>query len=649
MKKIRHIFGCLTVGILLLFLLLPAASVRAKEEEKFFTNLGAEDEFLVCIEWENSQPIVKFKSPSGKLYDPYTEEEGTRSSVSGTTCYYYIEGAEKGKWNVIYDKLDNESIYITLESATSPFIVEDVTVSNVTGSSAEVGFAVSYSADRRVNYQISVSATEDSAGRVVAGGSCNTNERCETTVDLSEVSSYGEYRVYVYAWFVKDGVDIFDGKYSAPFRYTNQNQTELTTNAMVEIRPEEMMARISWEPKYGYVYLVSLFENGADQPSSFSEIQDTSVKSYDLAYSPDARTIEVRIAEKRNNKNYSDEKCFVCELDRLPEVTFDPSPATNRGYIGFHYKGFPADNKVEIAVNGESRQINLSALEEGDIEVEIKEDINLVTLTYYEKDDITVVYEKEIYYNRIPPRIYMMSDYTEVTTSSGEFKLLGMVTGADRLLVAGEETEIAADGSFSKTVTLSEGENIIMVEALDGLGNGAVYTARITYVPAVGGDLEKDMEKDGKVEDAGSDGGSRLMAWLPGILSLIAGLVLIILVAVLPKKERKDSVIGKLQKIVIALFACNLVCEIFFFVKWFPMQKQNHSLAFVETAYESISDAALLLEAEEQWKNRMVYGGICLAVWILAFVILRVTAVFIKKKRAKKTEENEKNEFPKNS
>ena len=632
MKEIGHKLVYSLLGILLLLAFLPMQRVRAEAEEGYFANLGAEDEFLVYIEWENSQPLLQFRSPQGVLYDPFTETEGTRSTISDKACYYYIEDAEKGRWNVIYDKLDNENIYITLESVTPVFLVENVTVDHVTGNSAEVGFEVSFAADRWVNYQISVSANEDSEGRVIKKGSCNTNERQVVSVDLSDVSSYGEYRVYVRAWYDKDGVEIFEGAYSKPFRYTNENQTEMLTPVQVELWPEELMARVHWEPKYGYVYLVSIFEDGADQPSSFSEIRDTSVMSYDLSYHPDAQTIEVRIAEKYRDGHYSDEKSFVCDLGDIPEVNFDEAPATNREYVNFHYKGFREGRKVELTVNDEMRQINLSSREEGDIRVQVKQDINQITLAYYLQDDLTVKYTKEIYYHNDPPRIYMMEDYTEVVTVSTEYKILGTVTGADRLLIGGTEAEIGADGSFSRILELSQGENIVLIEAEDTLGNRTVYTAKIICQPKTAGGLAVQTPSDG---EGGSDLRAILFSWLPGILALIVGVVILILAAMLPKNDKKDWTLRKIRKVLLAVFVCNLAFEGFAGVKWYLLRVQTHSLDFVESAYASINSAAALLKTQDRWKACLIYGSIGLGVWIVLFGILLGVEIYWRKRLTK--------------
>lgn len=629
MKNIKQYIIRLLAGIISLFVLLPILPVQAQEEEKFFINLQEDEEFLVSIEWENSRPILKFVSPSGKVYDPYQGTETTRSSISGTTCYYYIENAEKGKWNAVFDKLDNDSISITLESVSAPFVVKDVTVFDVTERYATVHFEVEYNVDRRINYRVYVSASEDTMGKELYSGSCQTNEIVETTVDLSDVSSYDRYKIYVYAWFSKDGVDIYDGAYSNSFRFTNENQGQVTTPATVEILPEELTARVKWEPKYGYTYIVSIFEDGATEPGYFQEISDTSISSFDFTYGVDTKAIDVRIAERHGRDNYSDEMHFRCDVNKLPEITFEEAMSTNKNFVKFHYKGFPEGHKVEVMSNGETREINLSAKNEGDIEVEISQDYNTVEVVYHYSEDIKVLYQKEIYLQRIPPRIYMLSDYSDVKTASSTIKLVGTVTGADILTIAGEEVEIAADGSFSKEIKLSEGVNTILVEAKDLVGNGAIYTAMITYTPSL--TAEADGDEDETV--APPDARQVIKAWFPGLIATFVGLIILVLAAFLPKSEKKPGKWAIVKKIVLYLFTFAIVYDAFCMIKWIQIYKNNHSVSFIKEANQSVNAAAELLASEKLWQNLTVYGWIAMGVLIVLFGILCLVETLKKKQR----------------
>lgn len=636
MKKIKLLLNLFIILLLAVCVPYPAKNVRAEEKEAHFARLEAGQEFIVCIEWETVRPAVRFVSPSGGVYDTATETEDTRISVGDTMLYYYIMDAEAGNWRVIYDKYDDQDIYITLETTTAPFVVRDVSASNAGDTTVDVSFFVEYEVDRSINYKIYVSANEDSMGKELYHGFGRTNTTNTATVDLSTVGSYEDYKLYVYAWFRNDGVDIFDGAYSNSFSYQNPNQKEMTGAVRVEIYPNELMAKLCWEPERNKTYIVSLFEDGSPEPSLFDEVSGNEVGSFDFVYGVDAKKIELRIAEKYGRESYSVEKSFVCDLSGLPEVVFEDADATNRGYVQFHYKGFPKGKKVTVTANDVTKELTLSDQEEGNLEVALEADYNTVRLLYFQKDDVCVIYEKEIFYDNIPPRIYMLQDYTDVKTSESTLRLLGTVSGASRLTIGQEEVQIAPDGSFSHTVTLNSGRNVISVIAEDPAGNGAQYTVSATYTPgASSGPSNDDSGKENVNggQDSGDEGkDSVLTSYLPLLITGVPCLVLVIVFAVLPKKKTRNGVVKTITIMTGYLGILGLGIAGFCFYQWKNLREQTMSMEFIDKAYASVDTAGELLRQEDAWMRGMMIGGAAAAVCAAAVLVIAVLRVVLKRK-----------------
>lgn len=619
MKKTKLLLNLFIILLLTVCVPYPAGSARAEEKEERFARLEAGQEFIVCIEWETVRPAVKFVSPSGVVYDTAAETEDTRISVGDTMLYYYIMDAEAGNWRVIYDKYDNPNIYITLESTSAPFVVRDVAASNAGGTTVDVSFYVEYEVDRSINYRVYVSADEDSTGEEIYRGSGRTNTTNTATVDLSAVGSYEDYKLYVYAWFRNDGVDVFDGAYSNSFSYQNPNQKEMTGAVRVEIYPDELTARLCWEPERGRTYMVSLFEDDSPEPSLFDEVSGDGAGSFDFGYSEDAKKIELRIAEKYGRGSYSVEKSVVCDLSGLPEVVFEDADATNSGYVRFHYRGFLKGRKVTVAANDVTKELILSDREEGSLEVALKEDYNTVRLLYFQEDDVCVIYEKEIFYDNIPPRIYMLQDYTDVKTTEGTLRLLGTVSGASRLTIGREEVEIAPDGSFAHTVTLSSGRNVIPVIAEDPAGNGAQYTVSATYTPGASSGPADEGPGGENVDD------SFLTSYLPLLITGVLCLILVIVFAALPRKKTRNGVVKTIVILAGYMGLLGLGAAGFCFYQWMTLREQTMSTEFIDRAYASVDAAGELLLREDAWMRGMVIGGGAAAV--SAAVLLIITAV----------------------
>ena len=675
--KIKMIIAVLLIALFAGFGLMPEG-VSAEEITRDFTDLGENEEFLVCIEWENTRPIVKFVSPTEEIFDTAEERADTRISVGKQMLYYYIENAEKGQWKIIYDKLDNSEIQVTLEQAASPLVIKYVNVleSEIYGSRVPVDFFAEYKDSRSIYYTVYVSSNEDSRGKEVDHGNCWTNENVRVNADLGSVSSYSDYRIYVYVWFNDDGVDIFEGMYSQPFSYTNPEQADVTTPVNAVIMPNEFSAVLNWEPQYGYTYMVSIFEDDDTEPKYFDEINDTEVTSHSFSYSPNAGKLELRIAEKYGNGNYSNEKVFKCDLSSLPGVEFEDAQATNKRYVSLHYKGFTEKNKVEIEVNEERRETILYTRQEGDLDVEINQDINNVKVLYYLADDLVVEFAKEIYFNNTAPRIYMMNDYSNVKTDKDTIDISGTVQGADKVLVDGNEITLEADGSFTYKAELKSGENVLNIEAYDVLGNGSVYTARIVYSPSSedagteeddkdtgnvsdddkdsddtedgdndgdkGKDKDKDKDKSKDDDEAKEDTGAwaTIKKYLPLIIAIVIGLAIVIFVLVKPKGKKK-GVLVTIRNAGIFIFALSVIADGYLLYNWLKIKNSNSQPEFINKAYESLDDAKALLVEEADKKDAFITGaivaGICAGVMVLLIAVTAVAGVIRKKKASGKT------------
>jgi len=83
-----------------------------------------------------------------------------------------------------------------------------------------------------------------------------------------------------------------------------------------------------------------------------------------------------------------------------------------------------------------------------------------------------------------PPEISVSSPLNYSTGETDSVALIGIATdesGIDKLTVNGSEVSVASNGSFSKTVNLTEGTNTITIIATDKAGNKTTKTIIVTY------------------------------------------------------------------------------------------------------------------------------------------------------------------------
>lgn len=70
-----------------------------------------------------------------------------------------------------------------------------------------------------------------------------------------------------------------------------------------------------------------------------------------------------------------------------------------------------------------------------------------------------------------------------VTVSSSSLIVRGKTTAGSEVFVNDVEAKVDANGNFSVTLTLDEGENYILVVANDGSGNYTEKELTVTYIP----------------------------------------------------------------------------------------------------------------------------------------------------------------------
>ncbi len=109
------------------------------------------------------------------------------------------------------------------------------------------------------------------------------------------------------------------------------------------------------------------------------------------------------------------------------------------------------------------------------------------------------------------------------TSASSSLSISGSTTGASKLLVNGKQVLLGSDGSFTATVSLSPGSNVIVITAMDTMGNSVERTYSVAHTPA---DLIPALSASAPAQSAPaltSAGG--MLAVLLFIIGLVIGLL----------------------------------------------------------------------------------------------------------------------------
>ena len=115
-------------------------------------------------------------------------------------------------------------------------------------------------------------------------------------------------------------------------------------------------------------------------------------------------------------------------------------------------------------------------LDPGEYDVMINGDVTRITLS----DG-----QKLVFADEIPPDISISSPVENSTTENDTVLIEGKAndyqSGIDKVTVNGVEVSVSSDGSFSKTINLTEGINGITIVAKDNAGNETKKTLAVTY------------------------------------------------------------------------------------------------------------------------------------------------------------------------
>lgn len=631
MKLISKISKCILITVCFITFMVASLPLKVFAEEKTerLVNIKEPHDIAVSIEWENDQPDVYLVAPDGTKYLPDEEREDTDITKGTGYIYYYIEMAQAGQWNIVYDKKNNESLDIEVSDINPLLSIEDLTVSNITEKDATVTFSAEFGEQRTYyKYEIYITADSDPAsrGEKVYNGGAYTGNQVSHTINLSKYSTSSNFRVFVYAYVAINGVDISDSLYSDTFSYVNPKMKELSTPVSLVIEPDATTVYVNWEPAYNTTYMPAFFSYSDSQsipsePDYFIEINGRNTSTYEYNYGL-AEGIKVNFSEKPSGGVYCTPKEFIVSIKNLPSVTFEENTdSTNKESILMNYEGFMSKTSATVDINGEEDAVTFDGA--GSLRVVLNEGENTISVSFEYAPDVYVVYKKEVFRDSTPPRIYMSQDYRNVVTNEDKYTVSGIVSEASKFTIGGEDVALLPDGSFSHTLSLSKGVNTFEAIATDVVGNSALYTISVTK----GGSSLMPFDVSGKGGFLGS-----IKTFLPGIIAGVIALLLIVWALISWRKDRKMSPINSVMVLMIVLDVLCVAASVCGYFMWKQQSDINMSGEFINAVTNSITDAYQMLKLEGFFRALFLAG-------IVGFIIFTVSAILIGlRKKHKKAE-----------
>ncbi len=152
-----------------------------------------------------------------------------------------------------------------------------------------------------------------------------------------------------------------------------------------------------------------------------------------------------------------------------------------------HIKGTVKDDVSVSKLTIQDKEVSFDKDGQFDAEVTLKEGKNTITITATDKAGNKAAKTITVTLDTTPPTITITSPEDGIETSDDFVNVSGTITddlsGIDSATINGNSLTLNSDGSFSTTVSLTEGDNTITITATDKAGNKATKTITVTYKP----------------------------------------------------------------------------------------------------------------------------------------------------------------------
>lgn len=484
-------FICTILTVLLCFACIAPANAAPIESE--LTYLDEEKDIVIWVEWDTEKPSVVFLSADGTEYDPSVVSENTATIENGNSLYYIIKNAPRGQWTVRLDKGRNNTVEISVHDYHAGVYIKSFGIGTVSGDELPVTFLLGGDENRRVNYRISAVIDRSGAEKELRTGYAKVGEERNETVRLNSLSTYDAYMLKLYVWYDDNGADIFDFAFSEVFAYTNASADEKRTDFSLTVEPDSQLLTVAWED-LGYSaesVLVAVFEDDAAEPTLFDEYEPEEAPIV-LSYDPACDKVAVELTVKYNGVNTAPTRKTAVLSDEMP-ICLPEGNLFNSLQLPLTYQDLH-QQAVAVSVNEKSTSLVLDG--SGTVNLALLDDWNSVQVDYTDANGITWRISRQIFIDRIAPILNLHRSYDGMHLIEKSITVSGTVIDFSRLLINGSEISVGANGTFSHSIELVDGQNILNVVAVDGAGNESRYTAKITCDSATVGAISMDGETE---------------------------------------------------------------------------------------------------------------------------------------------------------
>lgn len=605
MNKAKKALLHIIVFVLLFAEVYHPIEVHAETKNAELITIEEEKDLVVMFSYDKEIVDIVFISPNGVRYVDSDKDVETSSGELWKT--YRIKNANAGTWKVEYDLKSNVEIQYSIIEDSAGLWLQYLNVVEQTKDTITLSFlAENAENDGYYNYVISAIQSNNDGNQEITSGSAESGQEETVKVSLSNLTS-GEYMFQVHVYY-NDGVgELFDSLMTDAIPYVNPNTPSKLENMKITVDSSNLNCMMDWKLNSDWSHEEYKIEVLADDVIIFDSVVDSKTTSINVIYPKTTSVLETFLYYKKDSI-WSDPLIKKVELGN-EYLNVSGDEITSSGQISLEYSTLDEVHLL-VTINDDSGEYIIS--DTGTVTFDLVEGFNSINAFFENKDGIVYLVDKEIYYDAYPPVISLYDDVNGKHVSTETIDIIGSVDGAQKLLVNESECTIEENGNFCISVDLQQGENVIVIEAIDANGNSSIMSLTI-------------------YRGLASEGKSTSFIYL--LVSFIVGIFLAGIGFIVSKNKTKKEK-GK-ERNHRALCIIFMFIDIALIVAWFILYHYTTSVDFLDYAEKSIDGAIGLMTMYRIIMYSSIVATIVLALWVI------IKKAFLKKKQCSKKEKKQ--------
>lgn len=480
----RMIHVCSVIFFIMLFLGLTGKEVEAKNKKETLMTLEEVSNVAVNIEYDVEEPLVYFVSPDGTKYTKSNAKKHRMDIETGKNFIcYYIRDAQAGKWSIVYDKKKNKKLEINFSDFVDSLQIDSLAIGKQENELLHVNFKCSYHSSENYQYEIyavTQKKGKESGSKLLGSGSAGTNEKQDTTLDLSSLNTFDKYYIKLEVYMNVYGIETWDEKITdKSFSYKQENVMPPMSECKFCVDVLGKQLNIDWSEcnVSADKYIVAVFDKEGTEDPLFYQTLDSGTSSAVFQIDTEADQLKAQVSYQ-NNGNTSE----IFEVD-IPlkkneyQVQFDTEEITNSKQLKVSYK-VPKSTEMRLLINEAEQKKTVEG--ENIFSLNLQATQNDCYLYYNVNSNVTYMLHKVIIVDSTAPVFTFLEKYSGIKTYEKAFKIVGNTETDAVLYVNDKEFPIDSEGYFSFELELGYGDNLFEVKVKDVAGNIAKETISIT-------------------------------------------------------------------------------------------------------------------------------------------------------------------------